>query len=120
MLHFQRKTLFTTFTRTSVHLNHATAGLIVSPIVLGLKVADRDESSTAAHCKLVLQWRPLDEGGRSVDPEDDQCGLPYPLLLGPHIGITICSTCHYAVTFGSPVNAYNTANMQSLTTLLIA
>ncbi len=81
---------------------------IVSPVILRLKVADRDESSTATNCKLVLQWRPLDEGGGSVDPEDDQSGLPHPLLLGPHIGITICSTCHYTVTFGSPVNTYNT------------
>lgn len=80
----------------------------VSPVVLRLKVADRDESSTTSNCKLVLQWGPLDEGGGSVDPEDDQCGLPYPLLLGPHVGITVCSTCHYAVTFGSPVNTCNT------------
>uniref|UniRef100_A0A3Q0SR87 LITAF domain-containing protein n=1 Tax=Amphilophus citrinellus TaxID=61819 RepID=A0A3Q0SR87_AMPCI len=96
------------------------AVLIASPIVLRFKVADRDESSTTAHCKLVLQWRPLDKGGCSVDPEDDKCGLPYPLLLGPHIGITVCSTRHYAVTFGSPVNAYNTSNKQSLMTPLIA
>lgn len=74
------------------------------PVILRLEVADRDESSATTNCKFVLQWRPLDEGGGSVDPEDDQCGLPYPLLLGPHIGITVGSTCHYTVTFGSPIN----------------
>lgn len=84
---------------------------IVSPVVLRLKVADRDEASATTNCKLVLQWRPLDEGGGSVDPEDDQCGLPYPLLLGPHIGITVCSTCHYTVTFGSPVNTYKSIRL---------
>ena len=80
----------------------------VSPVVLRLKVADRDEPSSTSHRELVLQWRPLDEGGGSVDPEDDQRGLPYALLLGPHVGVTVCPTCHYAVTFGSPVDTCDT------------
>lgn len=77
-----------------------------SPVILRLKVADRNEASTTANCKLVLQWRPLDKGGSSVDPEDDQRGLPYPVLLGPYVGITVCSTRHYTVAFRSPVDAY--------------
>lgn len=77
-----------------------------SPVVLRLKVADRDETGAAANCKLVLQRRPLDKGGSSVDPEDDQCGLPYPVLLGPYVGVTVCSTRHDTVAFRSPVDAY--------------
>lgn len=90
--------------------------LITSPVILRLKVADRDESSPTTDCELVLQWRPLDKGGGTVDPEDDQRGLPYPLLLGPHIGITVRSTCHYTVTFGSPVNTYNTKRQMTTKT----
>lgn len=78
----------------------------VSPVVLRLEVADRDEASAAAHCKLVLQRRPLDEGGGSVDPEDDQRGLPHALLLGPHVGVTVRSARHDTVAFGSPVNTW--------------
>lgn len=78
-----------------------------SPVVLRLKVADRDEPSTTANCKLVLQWRPLHKSGCSVDPEDDQRRLPYSFLLGPYVSVTICSTSYYTVTFGSPVNTYN-------------
>lgn len=76
----------------------------VSPVVLRLEVADRDEASAAAHCELVLQRRPLDESGGSVDPEDDQRGLPHTFLLGPHVGITVRSARHDTVAFGSPVN----------------
>lgn len=90
------------FSRKYFHV--MTVKKIISPVILRFKVADRDEASATANCKFVLQRGPLDEGGGTVDPEDDQCGLPDPLLLGPHIGITVCSTCHYTVAFGSPVN----------------
>lgn len=76
------------------------------PVILRLKVADRNEASAAANRKLVLQRRPLDKGGGSVDPEDDQRGLPHPLLLRPDVGITVGSARHYTVTFRSPVNTY--------------
>lgn len=124
----------TTFSEIIRHINLAiivcilysipTENLVqtVLPVILRLKVADRDEASTTTNCKLVLQWRPLDEGCGSVDPEDDQCGLPYPLLLGPHIGITVCSTCYYTITFGSPVDTYKTIRGYSfgvLTTAII-
>lgn len=78
----------------------------VLPIILRLKVAHRDETSTTANGKFVLKWRPLDEGGSSVDPEDDQRGLPYTLLLGPHIGVTVRSASHYSITFRSPVDPF--------------
>lgn len=86
-----------------------------SPVILRLKVAHGDEASAAANCKLVLQRRPLDKGGSSVDPEDDQRGLPYPVLLGPHVGVTVCSTRHYTVAFGSPVDACRTRRDNALT-----
>lgn len=76
------------------------------PVILRLKVADGNEASAAANRELVLQRRPLDKGGSSVDPEDDQCGLPHPLLLRPYVGITVGSARHYTVTFRSPVNTY--------------
>lgn len=93
-------------TNSLKHNLATTISCLISPVILRLKVADRDEASTTSNCKFVLQRWPLDEGGSSVNPEDDQRGLPHPLLLGPHIGITVCSACHYTVTFGSPVNTW--------------
>lgn len=87
-----------------ITLKNVTTHVMFSPVILRLKIADRDKSSSTANSELVLQRWPLDEGGRSVDPEDDQCGLPYSFFLRPHIGISVCSTSHYTVTFGSPVN----------------
>lgn len=75
-----------------------------SPVIFLLEVTDGDEARAAAHCKLVLLWRPLDAASSAVDPEDDQSGLPCALLQGPHIGITVCPAGDDAVTVRSPVN----------------
>ena len=110
---------------SSVSREHISEKVIVivtvqfSPVVLRLKVADGDESSSTADRKLVLQRRPLDEGGGPVDPEDDQRGLPHALLLGPHVGVTVGATRHYTVTFGSPVNTYTDGRRRNIDTKMI-
>lgn len=76
-----------------------------SPVVLRLKVADRDEPRAAAHRKLVLQRGPLHKGGGSVDPEDDERGLPHALLLRPHVRVAVGAASHDAVALGGPVDA---------------
>lgn len=69
-----------------------------------LEVADGDETRAAAHSKLVLLWRPLDAASGSVDPENDQGGLPCALFQGPHVGVAVCSAGDDAVTVRSPVD----------------
>lgn len=47
-----------------------------SPVIFLLKVTDGDEARATAHGELVLSWRPLHAASSTVDPEDDQSGLP--------------------------------------------
>ena len=75
------------------------------PVIFRFKVANRYEASSTAHCKLVLQWRPLHECGGTIDPEDNKSGLPHPILLAPHVSIAIRSTSYNPVAFWSPVNS---------------
>lgn len=76
-----------------------------SPVILLLKVADRDEASSAAQGKLVLQWWPLHTSGCTVDAHQDQGGLPHTILQSPHVGVAVRGTCHNAVRLWGPVNA---------------
>lgn len=76
-----------------------------SPVILLLKVADRDEASSTAQGELVLQGRPLHAGGCTVDAYQDQGGLPHAVLQSPHVGIAVGGTCHNAVRLWSPVNS---------------
>lgn len=76
-----------------------------SPVVLLLKVADRDEASSAAQGELVLQRGPLHAGGCTVDAHQDQGGLPHAILQGPHVGVAVGGACHDAVGLRGPVDA---------------
>lgn len=76
-----------------------------SPVILRLKVANRYEPSSTAHRKLVLQRRPLHKRGSTVDPEDDESGLPHAVLLAPHVSVAIRSAGYNPIAFRSPVNA---------------
>lgn len=76
-----------------------------SPVILLLKVTDRDETGTTPHCKLVLYGGPLDASGCAVNPEDDQGGLPRVALQGPHIGIAVSATGDNSVALWGPVDA---------------
>lgn len=76
-----------------------------SPVIFLLEVTDGDEARAAAHGKLVLLWRPLDAASSTVDPEDDQGGLPGALLQGPHVGVAVGPAGDDAVTVRSPVHA---------------
>lgn len=40
------------------------------------------------------QWRPLHNGGGTVDPQNHKRGLPFGSIVCPHIGITILHTTH--------------------------
>lgn len=80
------------------------ASFTASPVIFLLKVADGDEPRAAADSKLVLLWRPLNTASSTVDPEDDQGGLPGPLFKGPHVSIAVCSTGDYTVTLWGPVD----------------
>lgn len=75
-----------------------------SPVIFLLEVTNGDETRAAAHSKLVLLWRPFDAASSSVDPEDDQGGLPRALFQGPHVGVAVCSAGDDAVTVRSPVD----------------
>lgn len=76
-----------------------------SPVVLLVKIADRDESSSTAQSKLVLQWGPLHTSGCTVDPQQNQRGFPNAILQSPHVGVPIGCACHDPVGLWSPVNS---------------
>lgn len=76
----------------------------ISPVVFLLKIADGDETRAAANSKLVLFGWPFHTASGTVDPEDDQGGLPSSLFQGPHVGVTVRSTGNYTVTFRSPID----------------
>lgn len=78
----------------------------LSPVVFLLEVTDGDEARAAAHGKLVLLWGPLDAASGAVDPEDDQGGLPWALLQGPHVGVPVGPAGDDAVAVRSPVNTW--------------
>lgn len=78
---------------------------LYSPVVLLLKVADRYDASAAAQGKLVLQRRPLDTGGCTVDSHQDQSGLPRTVLQSPHIGVAVRATSYDAVGLWGPVDS---------------
>lgn len=75
------------------------------PVILLFKITDRNDPGATAHSELVLIGGPAHTAGSSIDPEDDQCGLPCAALQRPHIGITVCAAGHNAVTLGGPVDA---------------
>lgn len=75
-----------------------------SPVVLLLKVADRYEASSTSQGKLVLQWRPLDTGGCTVDSHQDKGGLPHTILQRPNVSVAVRSTSDNAVGLRGPVN----------------
>lgn len=76
-----------------------------SPVVLLLKVADGDETSSAAQGELVLRRGPLDAGGGAVDTHQDQRGLPQAVLQRPHVGVAVGGTRHDAVGLRGPVDS---------------
>lgn len=76
-----------------------------SPVIFRLEVANRYEASATAYSEFVLQRRPLHERGSTVDPEDDESGLPHAVLLAPHVSVAIRSTGYNPIAFRSPVNA---------------
>lgn len=88
--------------------------LAALPVVFLLKVADGDEPRATANSKLVLFRGPLHTASSAVDPEDDQGGLPRPLLQGPHIGITVGAAGDNAVAVWSPVNTCREINSSSV------
>lgn len=59
------------------------------PVVFLLEVADGDQAGAGADCELALGGRPADEGGGTVDAEENEGGLP--ALWGglPDVGIAI-------------------------------
>jgi len=77
------------------------------PVVVLLKVADRDDLGTTADSKLLLVGRPADPSGCTVDTKDNENGVPLLLgvVVGPHIGVTILRASHKTVGVGCPVNA---------------
>lgn len=75
-----------------------------SPVILRLKVTDRDEPGSAPHSKLVLKWGPLHKSGCTVNPQDHQGGLPDAIFLTPDIGVAVCPTSDNTVALRSPVN----------------
>lgn len=77
---------------------------LFSPVVLLLKVADGDESRSAAQSKLVLLRRPLHTRGCTVDAHQHQRGFPHPVLQSPHISVSVRGTAHDAVGLWGPVN----------------
>jgi len=86
--------------------------LAYPPVILLLKVADRNQTSSAAHCELVLLWRPLDTGGSSVDAQDDEGWFPsFAAVQRPHVGIAVRATSHNSVAGWGPVDARHTLGM---------
>lgn len=81
---------------------------ISSPVILLLEVADGDEAGATPHSKLVFLGGPLNTAGSTVDPEDDQSGLPHITFQSPHISVTISATGHDAVALRSPVDTCHT------------
>lgn len=75
------------------------------PVILLLKITDGNDPGAAAHSELVLTGGPAHTAGSSIDPEDDQCGLPRAALQRPHIGIAVRAAGHNAVTLRGPVDA---------------
>ena len=75
------------------------------PVILLLKITDGNDPGAAAHGELVLIGGPAHTAGSSIDPEDDQCGLPRAALQRPHIGIAVRAAGHNAVTLRGPVDA---------------
>lgn len=78
-----------------------------SPVVLLLKVANRDEAGATADSKLVLLGRPLYAAGGAVDPQDDQGGLPRLALQCPHVRVAVRATGHNAIALWGPVNTWD-------------
>ena len=61
------------------------------PVVFLLEVANRDDAGAGAHGEFLLRGRPTDEGGSTVDAEENEGGLPASGGLFPDVGIAVCS-----------------------------
>jgi len=75
------------------------------PIVILLKVANRDTLGSASNGKLVLLRAPLDVGGASIDSKNYQSGLPGVVLPGPNVSISVLGAGNDSVGLLSPVNS---------------
>jgi len=79
------------------------------PVVLLLKVADRNNLGAASNSELVTLRAPLHAGSSTVDTKDNQNGLPLTLLTGPHVSVTILRAGNDTVVDAIPVDASDDA-----------
>jgi len=75
------------------------------PIVVLLKVADGDDLGAAGDSELVTLGAPLYVGGSAVDTKDNQHGLPFAAVAGPHVSVTILGASHDTIVDAVPVDA---------------
>jgi hypothetical protein len=81
------------------------------PIVVLLKVANRNTFGTRGNSKFCFVWRPLYRSGCTVDPEDYEGRLPNTTVILPHICITVLRASYQSVCGMSPVDASNSVVM---------
>lgn len=59
------------------------------PVILFLKIADSDDTSTRADSELLFRRRPANERRRAVDAKKNKSWLPTRRCLLPNIGVAI-------------------------------
>jgi len=77
------------------------------PVVLLLKVADRNNLGAASNSELVTFRAPLYVSSGTVDTKDNQHWLPFATIASPHISVTILGASYDTVVDTIPVDASN-------------
>jgi hypothetical protein len=75
------------------------------PVVLLLKVAHRDDLGARGDGELVLERRPLDVSGGTIDAKNHERWLPVVVLERPHIGVAVLGASYKAIGLRSPIDA---------------
>ena len=64
--------------------------LAYPPVIFGFEVADGDDAGAGADGEFFFRGRPADEGGGTVDAEEDKSGLPASGGRFPDVGVAVC------------------------------
>ena len=68
---------------------------------------------------LLTFRRPLDVCSSSVDPENDESGLPLSILFHPYVSVPVCAARHNPVAVRCPIDSIYSLMMLQGNTLMI-
>lgn len=77
------------------------------PVIIFLKIANRNTSSTTGHCKLFFIGRPTYKGGCTIDTKQDKSRLPNTTFVCPNIRVSILRTSDNTVGLGCKIDTRN-------------